>query len=105
MITEQQFIEATRVVKEYFEQITKSDADKSKTLIGEFCNRMPPYESISGKYTSRLKSALYRFIETYPSIKYIEDVKQQDFIRLRGAGVNAWQVLENLKQRYLNKPR
>ena len=100
MVTEQEFIEATRIVKEYFEQITKSDIDKSKTLINEFCNKIPPYESISGKSTSRLKSALYRFNEMRPEVKYIEDIKQHELLRVLGVGVKAWHILENLKMNY-----
>jgi hypothetical protein len=103
MITEQQFIEATRTVKEYFQQITKIETDKSKTLILDFINKMPPYCSTSRAYTTKLKSGLYQLSESYPEIKYVEDIKKHELLKCRGVGEKAWYVLANLILKHSNK--
>lgn len=100
-ITEQQFLDALLIVRQYKTQVNEIilDAlgdDKLKTRIEDFIAMI---ENNGGEISVRLKNVL----KCQNKIKYIEDFDRVKFFQISNAGAKSWRELCELTGRDYNK--
>ncbi len=102
MIKRERYLKALDIVEEYHKQIkiqSTQEKESRKTLTELWVLEQ------RDKISTRLKNCLlgisyYNRGSISPPIKYIEDISQHDFLRLRNAGIMTWVEFKKLKGIY-----
>ena len=108
MITETEFKNAVDIVEKYNIQISEKIAELKlqsnfgKTLIVDWIEKQHRVGKTETRQTSswaygHLFACLYNHIESYPDIKYIEDITKNNFLRMRNGGMKTWEAFLELR--------
>lgn len=100
MITRQEYLNALEIIDKYHRQNILIENESKKTEIRDWLNSLDKAPSTT-LFNILLNTNGYG--DGNPPFKYVEDVTQREFLRLRQAGKQSWLEFYELRKQQISK--